>query len=120
MYMYMNDQSLRLGKAKQLRLKTTPFFSREKEELPQAGPEPVTLCIPGMYVHLHVHVYITLHMHLLPPQSLSFFLQSLPYLYMYMYMYTYMYMYVYMQWRDALCLPKDSACPAELPWWLSW
>ena len=32
----MNDQSLRLGKAKQLHLKTTPFFSREKEELPQA------------------------------------------------------------------------------------
>ena len=32
-YVYMNDQSLRLGKAKQLRLKTTPFFSRENEEL---------------------------------------------------------------------------------------
>jgi len=28
---------LRLGKAKQLRLKTTHFFPREKEELPQAG-----------------------------------------------------------------------------------
>ena len=35
MYMYMNNQSLRLGKVKQLRLKTTPFFSRE-EELPRA------------------------------------------------------------------------------------
>jgi len=33
----MNDQSLRQGKAKQLRLKTTPFYSREKEELSQAG-----------------------------------------------------------------------------------
>ena len=43
MYMYMNDQSLRLGKAKQLRLKTTPFFSREKEELPQAGLEPANV-----------------------------------------------------------------------------
>ena len=45
--MYMNDQSLRLGKAKQLRLKTTPFFSREKEELPQAGFKPATFCILG-------------------------------------------------------------------------
>ena len=44
--MYMNDQSLRLGKAKQLHLKTTLFFSREKEELPQAGLEPATFCIP--------------------------------------------------------------------------
>ena len=43
LYSYMNDQSLRL--AKQLRLKTTPFFSREKEELPQAGLEPATFCI---------------------------------------------------------------------------
>ena len=42
MDMYMNDQPLRLDKAKQLRLKTTPFFSREKEELPQAGLEPAT------------------------------------------------------------------------------
>ena len=33
-FMYMNNQSLRLGKAKQLCLKTTPFFSREEEELP--------------------------------------------------------------------------------------
>ena len=47
LYMYMNNQSLRLGKAKQLRLKTTPFFSREKEELPQAGLEPAMFCIPG-------------------------------------------------------------------------
>ena len=45
--LYMNGQSLRLGKAKQLCLKTTPFFSREKEELPQAGLEPVMFCIPG-------------------------------------------------------------------------
>ena len=44
MYMYMNDQSLRQGKAKQLRLKTTPF---SQEELPQAGLEPMTFCIPG-------------------------------------------------------------------------
>ena len=42
---YMKDQSLRLGKAKQLRLKTAPFFSREKEELPQAGLEPATFCM---------------------------------------------------------------------------
>ena len=42
--MYMNDQSLRLGKAKQLHLKTTP---REKEELPQAGFEPATFYILG-------------------------------------------------------------------------
>ena len=45
MYMYMNDQSLRLGKAKQL--KTTPFFSREKEELPQVGFEPAMFCVLG-------------------------------------------------------------------------
>ena len=43
----MNDQSLRPGEANQLRLKTTPFFPREKEELPQAGYEPVTFCILG-------------------------------------------------------------------------
>ena len=41
---YMNNQSLRQGKAEQLRLKTTPFFSRE---LPQAGFEPATFCILG-------------------------------------------------------------------------
>ena len=46
-HVHMNDQSLRLGKAKQLRLKTTPFFLREKEELPQAGLKPATFCIPG-------------------------------------------------------------------------
>ena len=45
--MYMNDQSLRPGNAKQLRLKTTPFFSREKEELPQAGFEPAMFCVLG-------------------------------------------------------------------------
>ena len=44
--MYMNDQSLRLGRAKQLHLKTTPFFSRE-QELPQAALEPATFYIPG-------------------------------------------------------------------------
>ncbi len=52
MYMYicyMNDQSLRLGKAKQLRLRTTPFFSREKEELPQARLELAMFCIPGRH-----------------------------------------------------------------------
>ena len=71
--MYMNDQSLRLGKAKQLRLKTTPFFPREKEELPQAGLEPTTCTYTCMlvsfpdppmkgrvwerdYMYVHVHV----------------------------------------------------------------
>ena len=35
---YMLTQSTRQGKVKQLRPKTTPFFfSRENEELPQAG-----------------------------------------------------------------------------------
>ena len=48
----MNDQSLRLGKAKQLRLKTTPFFSREKEELPQAGFEPA-MFVRDMYMKIH-------------------------------------------------------------------
>ena len=43
---YMNDQSLRQGKANQLHLKTTPIFSREKEELPQAGFEPAMFCVP--------------------------------------------------------------------------
>ena len=42
----MNDESLRQGSAKQLRLKTTPFFSREKEELPQAAS-----------VHMNDHVH---------------------------------------------------------------
>ena len=46
-YMYMYIQSLRQGKAKQLRLKTTPFFPREKEELPQAGLEPAMFCVLG-------------------------------------------------------------------------
>ena len=41
---YMNDQSLRLGKAKQLCLQTTPFFSREKDELHvHANPSPQPL-----------------------------------------------------------------------------
>ena len=44
---YMNDESLRQGKAKKLCLKTNPFFSREKEELPQLGFEPVTFCALG-------------------------------------------------------------------------
>ena len=47
MYRYMNGQLLRQGSAKQLCLKTTPFFSREKEELPQAGLEPATFCVLG-------------------------------------------------------------------------
>ena len=44
---HTNDQSLRQGKAKQLCLKTTPFFSREKEKLPQAGYEPTMFCVLG-------------------------------------------------------------------------
>ena len=40
MYMYMNDQSLRLGKAKQLHLKTTPFLST-----------CTRTSIPGMYMY---------------------------------------------------------------------
>ena len=39
-------QSLRQSKARQLRLKTTPPFPREKEELPQAGFEPTMFCVP--------------------------------------------------------------------------
>ena len=45
----MNDQSLRLGKAKQLCLKTTPFFSREREELPHVGLEPALF---GIHVRI--------------------------------------------------------------------
>ena len=44
---HMNEELLRQGKAKQLHLKTTPFFSREKEELTQAGLKPAMFCIPG-------------------------------------------------------------------------
>ena len=46
----MNGQSLRHGKAKQLCLKTTPSFSKEKEELhaPQVGFELKMFCISGM------------------------------------------------------------------------
>ena len=43
----MNNQSLRLVKAKQLRLKTIPFFPSEKEELPQAGFEQSQLSWVG-------------------------------------------------------------------------
>ena len=39
-------RKIRQGKANQLRLKTTPFFSREKE-LPQVEFEPATFCILG-------------------------------------------------------------------------
>ena len=40
---YINvTQSTRQGKVKQVRLKATPLFSREKEELPQAEFEPTT------------------------------------------------------------------------------
>ena len=46
MYMNMNRQLLRRGKAKQLHLKTTPALSRGKELL-QAGFEPTTF-----YVHI--------------------------------------------------------------------
>ena len=38
--LYMNDQSLRQGKAKQLRLKTTPFFSREKKSCLRQDSNP--------------------------------------------------------------------------------
>ena len=44
---YMYVQFLRQGKARQLCLKTTPFFRREKEELPQAGFELTTFCMLG-------------------------------------------------------------------------
>ena len=54
----MNDQSLRQGKAKQLYLKTTPFFSREKEELPQAK---CTCMYMYMYVCVLVHVHVCVH-----------------------------------------------------------
>ena len=54
--LYMNSQSVRQCIAKQLHLKTTPFFSREKEELPQVGTEPVTFCVVGRQVHVYVHV----------------------------------------------------------------
>ena len=43
----MNGQLLRQGKAKKLRLNTTPVFSREKEELPQVGLEPTMFCVLG-------------------------------------------------------------------------
>ena len=56
-YMYMNDQSLKLGKAKQLHLKTTPSFSRENEELPQAQLEPATFCMYNVHVHVNMYVY---------------------------------------------------------------
>ena len=58
---YMNDQSLRQGKAKQLRLKTTLFFPREKEEV---GFKPTTFCILGrcstntLPTCVHVHTYV--------------------------------------------------------------
>ena len=53
LHVQIHVQSLRLGKAKRLRLKTTPIFSREKEELPQVGLEPTTF-----HVHVHcMHVY---------------------------------------------------------------
>ena len=47
MYMYMNGQLLRqFRQSKVTTPKTTPFFSREKEEMPHA------------HVHTHVHVYM--------------------------------------------------------------
>ena len=45
--MSMNNQSMRQGKAEQLHLKIILFFSRENEELPQAGLEPATFCVLG-------------------------------------------------------------------------
>jgi len=56
----MNSQSLRQGKAKQLHLKTTPFFS---EELPQAGFEPTMSCVLGRRSNAHVHTYMYVHVH---------------------------------------------------------
>ena len=56
-YMYMNDQSLRLGKAKQLRLKTTPFFSREKEELYMYTHYMYLQATPAQGVCVHVYVH---------------------------------------------------------------
>ena len=47
MYVHTLNQSLRQGKAKQLCPKTTPFFSREKNELPQAGFNPPMFCVLG-------------------------------------------------------------------------
>ena len=52
-YMYTSymctclNQSLRQGKAKQLYPKMTLPSQEKKEELPQAGLEPVTFCVLG-------------------------------------------------------------------------
>ena len=43
---YMNDQSLRQGKAKQLCLKTTPFFPREKKSCLRWDSNHVSLHVP--------------------------------------------------------------------------
>ena len=51
---YMLTQSMRQGKVEQLRPKTTLFFSREKEELPQAGFKPATYMYKCVHVHAHV------------------------------------------------------------------
>ena len=45
---------VQISKAKQLRLKTTPFFSREKEELPQVGFEPAMFCVLGLYAYMYI------------------------------------------------------------------
>ena len=56
-HVHMNYQSLRQGKAKQLCLKTTPFFPREKEELPQVGFKPATFCILGRCSTNYMYLY---------------------------------------------------------------
>ena len=44
--LYMLTQSMRQGNVKKLRPKKTPFFSKEKEDLPQVR------------FHVHVHMYM--------------------------------------------------------------
>ena len=76
MHMYMNDESLGQGKAKQLRLKTTPLFSREKEELPQAGFEPATFCVLGRcYAYMYIY-----YVHILCTYTYALYMYMLTYL----------------------------------------